>query len=270
MALFTTSQNYQISYEIFPNLVPQTTLFIHGNLASNRWWMPTVEILKKENNSSNQGQVICAEFRGCGLSEAPRSDADVSMDAFATDCIDLIRSLKLSQPINLVGHSTGGLIAALMLAKAPELFSKAFLLDPVGAEGVKFNTEMIQAFEAMKVDKNLTAVVIGSTIYNNDASAAFFNEIIVEDAFKGVKAVGHLVLQALDGLDVRETLKHVKHPVKVVHGEFDNLLSKDESEKLAQVLPRGEFEVLPGCGHCANIENPKLFVKTFSNFLYVN
>lgn len=268
MALFTSSENYKINYDVFTDLVPQTTFFIHGNLASNRWWMPTIEILKTNNTSSNKGQVICAEFRGCGQSEAPRKDSDVTMDAFAQDFIDLIRTLNLNERINLVGHSTGGLIAALMLAKAPELFNKAYLLDPVGAEGVKFNTEMIQAFEAMKVDKNLTGLVIGSTIYNNDAESAYFKNIIVEDAFTGVKAVGHLVLQALDGLDVRETLKTAQHPVKVVHGEFDALLSQDESVKLAQLLPHGQFETLSGCGHCGNIENPKLFVESFSSFLY--
>jgi pimeloyl-ACP methyl ester carboxylesterase len=270
MALFTTSQNYKINFDAFANLVPQTTFFIHGNLASNRWWMPTVEFLKTNNNPANKGQVICGEFRGCGQSEVPRKDSDVTMDAFANDYIDLIRSLKISERINLVGHSTGGLIAALMLAKAPELFNKAYLLDPVGAEGVKFNPEMIQAFEAMKLDKNLTGIVIGSTIYNNDADSSFFKDIIVEDAFTSVKAVGHLVLQALDGLDVRETLKSVQHPVKVVHGEFDNLLSKEESEKLAKLLPHGEFETLPGCGHCANVEKTELFVKSFSNYLFTN
>lgn len=268
MALFATSQNYKINYDTFSNLVPETTLFIHGNLASNRWWMPTIEALKTSNNQANTGHVICAEFRGCGRSEPPRSPADVTMDSFANDFIELVRSLKFTKPINIVGHSTGGLIAALMLAKAPELFNKAYLLDPVGAEGVKFNTEMIQAFEAMKVDKNLTGVVIGSTIYNNDANNVFFKNIIVEDAFAAVKSVGHLVLQALDGLDVRETLKTVKHPVKVVHGEFDNLLLKTESEKLAALLPHGTFETLPGCGHCANVENVNVFLKNFSHFLY--
>ena len=269
MALFTTSQNYTIGFDVFQNLVPRTTLFLHGNLASNRWWIPTVEILKaKSTTSTNQGDVICAEFRGCGHSEIPRQAADVTIDAFASDFIDLIRSLNLSERINIVGHSTGGLVAALMLAKAPELFNKAFLLDPVGAEGVKFNNEMIQAFEAMKADKNLTAVVIGSTIYNNNSESSFFNDIIVEDAFTGVKNVGHLVLQALDGLDVRKDVQKIPNQVRVVHGEFDNLLSQAESEKLAKLLPNGSFSTLAGCGHCANIENPSLFVKTFSDFLY--
>lgn len=268
MALFTTNENVKINYDLFPNLVPTTTLFLHGNLASNRWWMPTVEVLRKQKGSQElKGNVICAEFRGCGGSSSPKTDDEVTMKNFANDFVQMLRSLNLGK-INLVGHSTGGLIAAMMLAEAPELFNKAFLLDPVGAEGVKFDNNMIQAFEAMKVDKNLTGVVIGSTILNNDADSQYFKEIIVEDAFHSVKAVGHLVLKALDGLDVRESLKTVKHPVKVVHGELDVLLSREESEKLAALMPNAKFEVLPGCGHCANVEKPGLFVEKFSQFLY--
>ena len=271
MSLFKTNQNVEINYDLFPNLSPTTTLFIHGNLASNRWWMPTVEALKKQQSTSGpkelKGSVICAEFRGCGGSSVPKSDDEVTMKNFANDFVQMVRSMKLA-PINLVGHSTGGLIAAMMLAEAPELFNKAFLLDPVGAEGVKFDSAMIQAFDAMKVDKNLTGVVIGSTILNNNAESSFFKEIIVEDAFKSVKAVGHLVLKALDGLDVRESLKSVKNPVMVVHGDQDVLLPKEASEKLAGYFANGRFETLPGCGHCGNVEKPELFVKKFSEFLY--
>lgn len=268
MALFTTQQNININYDLFPHLVPTTTLFLHGNLSSNRWWMPTIEALQKQKGSQDlKGSVICAEFRGCGGSTAPKAEDEVTIQNFADDFIQMVRSLNLGK-INLVGHSTGGLIAAMMLAKAPELFNKAFLLDPVGAEGVKFDNSMTQAFESMKLDKSLTGVVIGSTILNNNPDSAYFKDIIVEDAFKSVKAVGHLVLKAVDGFDERELLKTVKHPVLVVHGEYDVLLSREESKKLAQLFENGKFELLPNCGHCTNVENPDLFVKKFTSFFY--
>ncbi len=270
MALFEVSNGTKINYDVFPNLLPTTSVFLHGNLASNRWWMPTVELFKTQAATTGQkpmGSMICLEFRGCGQSSAPKNDSEVTMQNFANDFIALIKSMKLS-PVNLVGHSTGGTIAAMMLATAPELFNKAYLLDPVGAEGVKFDSAMIAAFDAMKVDKELTAVVIGSTIYKNNASASYFKDVLVEDAFKSVNAVGHLVLKALDGLDIRESLKKVPNSVKVVHGEFDTLLSKDESEKLAKLFKNGQFETLMGCGHCANVENPKLFVQNVSQFLF--
>lgn len=270
MPEFNVNPETKINYNVVTNCVPQTTFFIHGNLASNRWWMPTTEELKTRYPQA-KGNVICAEFRGCGDSSAPQSEDEVTMDIFAQDFIALIRSLSpeiTKGKINLLGHSTGGLIAAMMLAKAPELFSKAFLLDPVGAEGVKFDPSMIQAFEAMKSDKNLTGVVIGSTILNNNPESSFFKDVIVPDAYKAVQQVGHLVLKALDGLDVRESLKTAEHSVLVVHGEKDQLLSREESEKLSKLFKNGKFEILPGCGHCGNIENTKLFVDTMSTFLY--
>lgn len=267
MAHFKTSTNYSINFDVFPNLLPQTTLFLHGNLASNRWWMPTVEELQKTATPALKGSVICAEFRGCGQSEAPRSEADVTMKAFAQDFIELVKSQNLGK-INLVGHSTGGIIAAYMLALAPELFNKAYLLDPVGAEGVTFDNNMIAAFEAMKQDKNLTATIIGSTIHNNNPESSYFKNVIVEDAFSAVKTVGHLVLKALDGFNIANDLKNVTHPVKVVHGEFDQLLPVADSKKLAGFVQNGKFETLAGCGHCGNVENTPLFVKDFSAFLF--
>lgn len=271
MALFSVNPTTQISYDVFPQLLPTTTVFLHGNLASNRWWMPTVELLKLQASVDSEklaGSMVCLEFRGSGNSSAPKSENEVTMQNFADDFISLIRSLSIA-PVNIVGHSTGGIIAAMMLASAPELFNKAYLLDPVGAEGVKFDSAMIQAFDGMKQDKDLTSMIIGSTIHNNNAASPFFKDVLVEDAFKAVKAVGHLVLKALDGLDIRESLKSVQNLVKVVHGEHDVLLSKEESEKLAKLFRNGQFETLPGCGHCANIENPKLFIQSMNQFLFL-
>ncbi|WP_246845231.1 alpha/beta fold hydrolase [Bdellovibrio sp. NC01] len=257
-----------INYEIIEGVVPENVLFVHGNLASNRWWYPATEVWKKQAAGKKlPGSLIFAEFRGCGKSSAPKDSSEVNMHTFAQDFISLVKKLDRG-PVHLVGHSTGGLIVALMLAKEPTLFKKAILLDPVGAQGVTFDKAMIAAFEQMKVDRNLTAAVIGSTIHNNNPQSDFFNNVIVEDAFHSVKAVGHWVLEALDGLDVRADLADVKNEVLVLHGEHDKLLPQADSEALAQLFSRGKFQVIEGQGHCANVESPEKFVAITNSFLF--
>jgi pimeloyl-ACP methyl ester carboxylesterase len=159
-------------------------------------------------------------------------------------------------------------VAALMLAKEPSLFNKAVLLDPVGATGVKFDPSMIAAFEQMKTDKNLVAVVLGATIYENDSQSDFFRQIVVEDAFHCVNAIGHNIIKALDNFDARAELAQVPNEILVLHGEHDTLLSMDASKKLAEILPKGEFRVIAGHGHCLNAEDPAQFVSITRNFLF--
>lgn len=260
--------DFQLHYEVIENVLPETTLFLHGNCASNRWWYPAEQLWKRAAKDKNYtGSMILAEFRGCGKSSTPKNENEVDMHVFAADFLSLLKSLNVG-PVHLIGHSTGGLIATLMMAQAPKFFKKAILLDPVGAQGVRFDVSMIAAFEQMKVDKDLVAIVLGSTIHNNDVKSDFFRQIVVEDAFHAVKSVGHLVLKALDALDIREEVAKVPNEVLVLHGEFDTLLPKNDSKNLAELLPRGEFQIIEGQGHCTNVENPELFVKTASQFLF--
>lgn len=256
-----------LNYEIVPGVVPEDILLIHGNLASNRWWQPAVEAWRRNaRGRALGGSLILAEFRGCGKSPAPRSEAEVDMRVFARDYLALLKDLGRG-PVHVVGHSTGGLIATLMMALQPSMIKKAVLLDPVGARGVTFDASMIGAFERMKTDRDLVSVVMNSTIKDNDPSSEFFQKVIVEDAFSAVKTVGHLVLKALDGLDIRQEASEISHPVLVLHGEHDAILPLADARELAEILCNGTFEILAGRGHCANVEDPKTFVERTDRFL---
>ncbi len=255
-----------LHYDIVEGIAPVDLFFIHGNLASNRWWHPTIELLKGQSSGKDwKGRAVFAEFRGCGQSTPPKQFEDVNMTSFAQDFIGLVRHLVMSKVI-LVGHSTGGLIASLMLSRAPELFQGGLFLDPVGVRGVTFDPSMIQAFEKMKTDKELVAVVLGSTIYGLQSQDPFFRNVLLEDGFHAVRHVGHWVIQALDGLNIEKEVSQIPHPVLVLHGEHDQLLPRGDSEEFARRLAKGEFQVIPGQGHCVNVENPALFVSILLKF----
>lgn len=243
-------------YEVWPLGLPMDVAFIHGNLASRRWWYPLKDILQnKSTGDAGTGRMFLLEFLGCGLSEAPRTLSDVNMHQFAEDFNELLKSENFRGA--LVGHSTGGLIAALMMGQMPTLYQGGFALDPVGVRGVTFDEAMIQAFEAMKADPALTSAVIGSTILGLDPKNAFFQEVIAPDAYLSVRQVGAWVLQALAGFNAQKEVEQIQSPFWVVHGSEDKLLPIEDSRHMAKAAPRGQFFEEPGAGHCLNYENPQ-------------
>ena len=259
----------QIHYEIIEGILPEDTFFIHGNIASLRWWYPSAEIWKKKSRGVNKGAMIMVDFRGCGKSTAPKTQAESAMSVLCDDLLSLAKSLG-RKPLNLVGHSTGGLIAALMLEKEPALFSRAVFLDPVGAKGVIFEESMTAAFEQMKTSKDLVALVMASTIKNCPSDSEFFQKVILEDAFHAVQTVGDKVLRALNGLDSRYYVSRISQPVLVLHGEEDTLLPMQDSKDMAELMKNAQFMIIPSQGHCTNVENPEKFVEIADAFLFLN
>jgi pimeloyl-ACP methyl ester carboxylesterase len=242
-------------------------LFIHGNLASTRWWTPALRELRELTPADGRSApALTADWRGCGRS-APWDNQDLfTIDDLAADFITLLDAKGLDQ-VNVVGHSLGGLIAVSAMAQDPLRFHRAVLLDPVGATGVVFDTSMYEAFRAMAQDRELTGQVLASTIHQNPLSAAEFAPL-VDDAFKAVKGIGSSVLEILKNVDLRGQLAAVPTPTLVLFGEKDSILSAHDAQLLAEGLPEGVFEMVQNQGHCWNLEDPAGFARRTWTYLF--
>ena len=274
---FKTKNGFTLHYQVVENILPATTVFLHGNVASNRWWIPTEEIYTKNSIGKNYtGDMISIEFLGCGKSDAPRKPEDMDLIQFASDFNDILTEFKNKcqkciENFNVVGHSTGGFIAAIMTSLNPELFSKSLLLNPVGAKGLPLTGVVKAAYEKMVTNKSLMTAAIGAAIYKNNFDSDFFKQVIAEDAIASVQKISYWVVQAFSVMDATEVISRSTVPTLILFGEHDRILTAADSQDLAyKYLQKGRFELVRNQGHSMNVENPEAFVEKVSNFLFSN
>ena len=270
--LIHRSGRFDMNVESVANVLPNQTLFIHGNLASNRWWQPSFEILKTQGRKKGyQGTAWLAEWRGCGKSSRNLSAEDLNMNLLAEQYVELIEDLtnNSNDKFDLVGHSTGGLIALIALQRAPHLFRRAVLLDPVAPKGFQLSDEMLQAFEAMRQDRSQCEMVMAATIHNVKKDSSLFQSI-VDDAFAVDPKVWTGVPQALQTTSFMDKLNQIQHPILVMHGEVDPILPKEDSQALAKALAQGTYLEVQGHGHSLNVEDPVQFVDRMEKFFAIS
>jgi 3-oxoadipate enol-lactonase len=254
-----------LCYETHPNLTKEDTFFLHGNLASTRWWQPMLQEWQRQG-SDGQGSLIFADWRGCGKNPDWSPDKAFTLKDLAQDNLELLDQLG-SRKTALVGHSLGGLIALQMMILEPHRFTRAVVVDPVGAQGVVFDDSMYEAFRQMAANADLTRTVILSTILGQENLDDRFKVEISLDAHKAVRGIGTSVLEILKSVDLREDLKTVEVPTLILHGAQDAVIPLVDSEALVKTLPNSRLEILKDQGHCFNVENPQAFTARVREFL---
>ena len=96
-------------------------VLLHGLIGSGACWAPLARALEAEFD------VVMPDARGHGGSSAPLHG--YRYDDHASDVIGLIRGLELSRPV-VLGHSMGGMTAAVVASRGAELVRGVILVDP--------------------------------------------------------------------------------------------------------------------------------------------
>lgn len=96
-------------------------VLLHGLMTSGACWTPVARALERNYD------VIMPDTRGHGNSGVP--DQGYFYENLAADVVSLIDGLDLANPV-LIGHSMGGMTAAVVAGRIPKRLRGLILVDP--------------------------------------------------------------------------------------------------------------------------------------------
>jgi pimeloyl-ACP methyl ester carboxylesterase len=235
---------------------PEAVLFIHGNIASWRWWEKIMDLLPEGEYRS-----FAPDSRGCGLTDKP--DQGHSVEQLAEDVEAFADALNLKE-FTLVGHSLGGATALRYAIAFPHRVKRLVLLNPPSAEGTRiarYGYPLVKYWQ-----KNKRA--LGRALKRTAPTRAYdrYFEEIVEEAFMASKQVFEGNARALAQMDLSRELSKIEAPTLLIAGGLSGWSALRDVLKIRRLIPKSRLEIIPNVGHSLNIEDPQKFVDLLTEF----
>jgi len=233
-------------------------ILLHGLTANGACWTPLTHFIEKDYD------VIMPDARGHGKSSVP--DYGYQYEDLANDVVGLIEALRLAPPI-LVGHSMGGMTAAVVATRNPELLRCLILADPT--------------FLSPKVQRQIrdSDVADQHRRYLNMS----FDDVVAEArtrhpdrSLDTIELMARARLQtsmgAFDVLtppnpDYMQVVSGIEVPGLLVIGGSAGVVSPDVAADLQRANLRLQVEQIPEVGHGLHYDQPERFAVVVKSFL---
>jgi pimeloyl-ACP methyl ester carboxylesterase len=247
-------------YELSNAEAENTVVLAHGFSVPYFIYDPTFEFLTQAGF-----RVVRYDLFGRGFSDRPETRYNI--DLFVRQLGDLLDALHFTQPVTLVGLSTGGPITTVFTARHPERVNKLVLIDPIGANRLPF--ERILKLAAMPIVGETVMGWIGINGMYKIIASDFLERRLVEEfqpryilqmRYKGFKRAilstirNHMLDSFLD--DYQRVAKLGK-PVLLLWGRNDPTVPFRHSDTLRKAIPNIEFHAIANCGHIPHYEKPE-------------
>lgn len=230
-------------------------VMLHGVGGGKECWAPQIEAIAAAGY-----RAVAWDMPGYG--ESP-TIAPYDMAGLVRSLEALLDAIAAPRAV-LLGHSMGGMVAqeamirplqqvaGLILSATSPAFGK-----PDGAWQQDFLRQRLDPLDAGRTMANIAAALVPDMI-GADAEPAgvrLASEVMARvspDTYR--KA-----LHAIVGFDRRAALPAIGVPTLAIAGERDRTAPPAVMEKMASRIPNAEYTLLPGCGHLANLERPRVF-----------
>ncbi len=238
-----------------------TVVFIHGSAGCLLNWKYQLEYF------SEKYRTVAYDWRGCGDSDQAES---YTFDDHYQDFLRLMKILKIpSKPI-LVGHSYGCLLArryisehqvgkfvnvSLGLSSGEERWLRSFLLLP------KFLQRFL--FRSIFLLKN--PFLVQKALAGKETPLCLVQESMGQ--LKRPPVEFYLDLKTFYQNEPLDWVQSYQEKMLIVGGQDDRCFRPDCLERLNQLIPQSELEILEGAGHILPWEMPKTFNRMLEAFI---
>ncbi|HYA87699.1 MAG TPA: alpha/beta hydrolase [Nitrospirota bacterium] len=233
-------------------------ILLHGLTANGVCWTALAQALEGEYD------VIMPDARGHGKSSVP--DYGYRYEDHANDVVDLINALRLPPPI-LIGHSMGGMTAAVVASRNPKLLRCLILADPAFLSP-KVQCEIHDSDIADQhrriLNASLNEVVADARIRHPDRSSDTLKLIAKARLQTSISAFDVLTppnpdyLQLVSAIDV---------PSLLVIGDTASVVSAAVAAELQRLNPGFQVEQIRKAGHGVHYDQPERFAAVVKSFL---
>ena len=201
-----------------------------------------------------------------GYGQTPRLDWVRSYRDLAGFYSQVVRELKLD-PVDVIGYSAGGFIAAEMIAADPKIFSKMVLVAPMG---LKPSEGEIMDIFPITMRTHLRATVADP--YNTPEFLKLYGgEMTPEvfEAFEDARAESARIgwEPYMHNPTLPYLLRGTKTPTLLVWGTSDRVVPRGCIDEYKKAIPSAQIATIESVGHRPEIENSTEFIRIVSRFL---
>jgi pimeloyl-ACP methyl ester carboxylesterase len=234
-------------------------VLLHANpFDRNNWLYQTARF-------STYFKVLAVDIRGFGLSDKPTQASEPK--ELIDDVVAVCRQEGARQAI-VGGISVGATMAQLLALDHPELVRALILVG--GSSGPKAKSKYDGRVDGYGKEgvagyhvKHLTSCVTPGFAATS-LGKYLIGQFVERDPTLDTAAVIE-ILKARGRMDATPRLPEIRVPTLVINGEHDGSLGG--GTKTAALVPGAIHKVLPGLGHCCNLEDPGLFDRVVMEFL---
>lgn len=251
-------------------------VLLHGYADSADTWRPLLRELAAAERAAT-----AIDLTGFGTAERLSPGAMMPQwDAVVTAAIEGASEAAGGEGVIVVGNSLGGALS-LRAAQRSELPIAGIVpIAPAGLHMARWfsiieNTGLVRLLRHSPVPvpdaivRPLVARVYRELAFHERADPdrevidSFVSHIGTIERSTGVLEIGRRLLPELvDPFDLRA----IDCPLLLVWGDRDRMVYTDGAERVLRIVDYSDIEVIPGCGHCPQVEMPERLAEMLLRF----